>query len=156
MSAVLREKINETLKSSIKSREEIRTATMRLLLAALKDRDIAARSKGNDKGISDDEVLSLIQTMIKQRHESATAYKNAGRAELAARELQEITVLEDFLPPQMSDEEIEKLIIKNIVDLEITGIRDMGRIMAELKQNYAGQMDFSRASQLVRDKLSQL
>lgn len=153
MSSALRIRLSEELKQSLQARAEIKTATVRLILAALKDRDISARSKGNNEGISDDDILSLLQTMIKQRNESVKMYQEGGRPELAAREQAEIGVIEDFLPKQLSEAEIEKVVRETIEKSEATTVKDMGRVMALLKAEYAGQMDFSKASLCVKKEL---
>ncbi len=153
MSSALRIRLSEELKQSLQARTEIKTATVRLILAALKDRDISARSKGNNEGISDDDILSLLQTMIKQRNESVKMYQEGGRPELAAREQAEIGVIEDFLPKQLSEAEIEKVVRETIEKSEATTVKDMGRVMALLKAEYAGQMDFSKASLCVKKEL---
>lgn len=153
MSSALRIRLSEELKQSLQARAEVKTATVRLILAALKDRDISARSKGNNEGISDDDILSLLQTMIKQRNESVKMYQEGGRPELAAREQAEIGVIEDFLPRQLSESEIEKIVRETIEKSEATTVKDMGRVMALLKAEYAGQMDFSKASLCVKKEL---
>ncbi|HCS72123.1 MAG TPA: glutamyl-tRNA amidotransferase [Rhodospirillaceae bacterium] len=150
---MLREQISAALKTSIKSKEACATATLRLISAAIKDRDIAARDKGNQEGISDDEILSLLQSMIKQRVESADIYDKGDRQDLAAREREEITVIERFLPAQMSADEVVAAVEGAIKDTGADCIKDMGKCMAALKQKYAGRMDFSKASALVKDKL---
>lgn len=150
---MLREKLRERLKEAMLAKEEVSVATIRLIMASLKDRDIAARSKGNADGISDDEILSMMQSMIKQRKESAALYDRAGREELAAREMMEIKVIESFMPRQMSETETVDAIQATIKELDAASLKDMGRVMARMKELYAGQMDFSHASALVKDKL---
>ncbi len=153
MSSVLRDTLSESLKTSMHAKEVVKTATIRLIMAAIKDRDISARSKGNSEGIADDEILSLFQTMIKQRNESIKMYSDGGRQELADREAQEIDVIHLFMPAQLSDDEIEGVVADAIKQVEAASVKDMGRVMAVLKEKYAGQMDFSKASLMVKSKL---
>jgi uncharacterized protein YqeY len=122
-------------------------------LAALKDRDIAARSKGNQDGIDEEDVLSLLQSMIKQRRDSIKLYEKGGRLELAQQESEEIDVIETFLPEQLSDEDLATAVGTAITEVEATTLKDMGKTMAILKSKYAGQMDFSKASALVKSQL---
>lgn len=150
---MLREQISAALKTSIKSKEACATATLRLISAAIKDRDIAARDKGNQDGISDDEILGLLQSMIKQRHESAAAYEKGNRQDLADREREEITVIEGFLPAQMSADEVTEAVDAVIKSTGADCIKDMGTVMAELKKQFAGRMDFAKASATVKDRL---
>ena len=117
------------------------------------DRDIAARVDGVDNSVSDDEILAILGKMIKQRKDSATAYGNAGRTELAAQELSEIEIITGFLPKQLNDDEIEDVVKKVINDSGASGIRDMGKVMGLLKKNYTGQMDFGKAGGLVKSLL---
>ena len=123
-------------------------------MAALKDRDIAARGKGDTEGISDDEILQMLQTMVKQRRESIQMYEDGGRKELAEQEAKEITIIERFLPQQLDEEQINLIVEKTINEIGADSLKDMGHIMSELRNNYAGQMDFSKASGLVKQKLS--
>ena len=150
---MLRQRITETMKSAMKAKEQTALSTARLIQAALKDRDIAARSKGNMDGIADDEILSMLQSMIKQRRDSIQMYEKGGRPELAEREAQEIDIIEGFLPEQMSDEESAAAIDAVMVELEATSMKDMGRVMAALKERFAGSMDFGKASGVVKAKI---
>ena len=150
---MLRTQINNTYKVAMKQKETIAVSTLRLIQAAIKDRDIAARSKGNTDGISDDEVLSLLQSMIKQRRDSIEAYEKGGRMELAQREAEEISIIEGFLPAQMNDDEIAAAVDSVISDVEATTLKDMGKVMATLKEQFTGQMDFGKASGAVKAKL---
>ena len=150
---MLRTQINNTYKASMKRKETIAVSTLRLIQAAIKDRDIAARSKGNTDGISDDEVLSLLQSMIKQRRDSIEAYEKGGRMELAQQEAEEISIIEGFLPAQMNDDEIAAAVDSVISDVEATTLKDMGKVMATLKEQFPGQMDFGKASSAVKTKL---
>ena len=151
---MLRTRLRDALKISMKGKDAPTVSTLRLILAAIKDRDIAARGKGNKDGVTDDEVLSLLQSMIKQRHESISLYEKGGRMELAQREAEEIAVIEEFLPEQMGADEMVAAIEGVIAELEAKSLKDMGRVMAELKENYAGKMDFSSASAGVKERLS--
>ena len=151
---MLRERLNEALKGALKRRATVEVATLRLILAALKDRDIDARGKGNMEGIGDAEVLRLLQTMIIQRKESIALYEQGGRLELAEREQEEIHVIEAFLPQQMSQPEIEAAVDAVIAETEATSLRHMGATMAELRQRYPGRMDFGKASGYVKQRLA--
>lgn len=149
-----RTEFNNVLKEAMKARDEITTATVRLIIAALKERDINARGSGRAEGINDSEIMSMLQGMIKQRQESAETYAKANRPELADRENKEIEVIRRFLPKQMSDDEVRKVIDGLINDMNIRDVREMGKLMAELKNRYAGQMDMGKASGLVKEKLA--
>ena len=151
---MLRDRIAESLKDAMKSKDDIGVASMRLIQAALKDRDIAARSKGNMDGISDDEILSMLQSMIKQRRDSIEMYEKGGRPELAEREAQEIDVIEGFLPEQMDDDAVAEIIETTIREMEASTMKDMGRVMGALKERHAGAMDFGKASGIVKARLS--
>ena len=149
----MRERIAQAMKDALKSKDQATLSTIRLIVAALKDRDIAARSDNNHDGISDDEILSMLQTMIKQRNESAKMYEDGGRPELAAAEQAEIELIKQFLPEQLSHDDIEKAIKGAVAETGAASIKDMGKVMAHLKEHYAGQMDFSAASQMVKAAL---
>lgn len=149
-----RTEFNTAMKEAMKAKEEIALSTVRLILAALKDRDIAARGAGKSDGIEDSEILSMLQSMIKQRKESASTYADAGRDELAAREEAEIDVIQGFLPQQMDDADVETVIAELIAEVGAQDIKDMGKVMGALKSKYAGQIDMGKASGLVREKLS--
>jgi uncharacterized protein YqeY len=123
-------------------------------LAAIKDRDIAARSKGNDDGIGNDDVLQLLQSMVKQRRESISMYEKGGRMELAEAEKEEIEIIQAFLPKQFDDAEIKEAVATVISEISAQGIRDMGKVMAALREKYAGQMDFGKASAIVKQTLA--
>ena len=150
---MLRAQLNDALKTAMLGKDTRTVATVRLILAALKDRDIAARPRGLSDGIPDEEILQMLQSMIKQRRESIILYEQGGRLELAEQEAEEITVIERFLPRQMTADEVAAAIESVIADLGATGIKDMGRIMAALKERYAGRMDFARASATVKARL---
>jgi uncharacterized protein YqeY len=151
---MLRNTFTEQMKQALLAKEEIKLATLRLIIAALKDRDIAARSKGNRDGISDEDILSMLQSMIKQRQESIKLYEQGNRPELAAREQAEIVVIQTFLPKQLSDDEVKAVIDGIIKSTGATGVKDMGKVMAEMKAKYTGQLDFSKASGLVKERLA--
>ena len=149
----MRENIVAAMKQALKGKDQAALGTMRLIMAALKDRDIAARGNGNPDGISDVDILGLLQTMIKQRTESAKMYNDGGRPELAAAEEAEIAIIKGFLPAQLSDEEMKSAIAAAIEQTSAASVKDMGQVMGFLKSNYAGQMDFSAASQAVKTVL---
>lgn len=149
-----RDELTTALKESLKSKDQIAMSTIRLITAAIKDRDIAARSKGNQDGIDDAEILSLMQSMIKQRQESSKTYADNGRDELAERELDEIKIIERFLPQQMSEEETSAAIEAIIAKTGASSIKDMGKVMGELKSRYAGQLDMAKAGGAVKAKLA--
>ena len=151
---MLRSELKEALNSAMKGRELRAVSTIRLILAALKDRDIAARSKGNMEGISDAEILSLLQSMVKQRRESAELYEKGGRPELAQQEMEEIGVIHRFMPAQMSEDEMRAAIAQLVTDLGASSIKDMGRIMAALRERYAGRMDFAKAGALIKEQFA--
>jgi uncharacterized protein YqeY len=150
----LRAQLNEAMKEAMKSKDAKRLATVRLVLAALKDKDIAARSETSRELLGDDEILGLLAKMIKQREESATAYDAGNRPELAAGEREEITIIRSFMPAQMDEAQMKEAVQKAIVELSAVSIKDMGKVMAILKERYAGQMDFSRASAATKEALS--
>ncbi len=150
----IRTRLSDALKTAMKSQDKRSTSTLRLILAAIKDRDIAARSKGNTEGLSDDEILGVLQTMIRQRQESAELYDKGGRPELAADERAEIVVIESFLPRQMSEVEMDEAIGQVIAESGASSMKDMGKAMAALRSRYAGRMDFARASQRVKERLT--
>ena len=150
---MLRDEISNAYKSAMKQKEAVTVSTLRLILAAIKDRDIAARLKGNSDGITNDEILSLMQSMIKQRGDSIDAYEKGGRMELAHREAEEIAIIEGFLPAQMTPETVLNAVEEVIKEVNAETLKDMGKVMATLKQRFAGQMDFAKASSIVKAKL---
>ncbi|MBR9973071.1 GatB/YqeY domain-containing protein [Magnetospirillum sulfuroxidans] len=150
---MLRTQLNDTLKSAMLSKDSRVVSTVRLILAALKDRDIAARSRAVMDGISDDEILQMLQSMIKQRRESISLYEQGGRLELAQQEQDEIAIIERFLPQQLSEAEMTDAVSAIIAELGAGGIKDMGRVMATLKERHAGTMDFTKASALTKKLL---
>tara|TARA_A100001015_G_scaffold300582_1_gene386187 strand:- start:382 stop:837 length:456 start_codon:yes stop_codon:yes gene_type:complete len=149
----MRESIASAMKNALKEKDQISLSTIRLISAALKDRDIAARSADNNEGISDDEILSMLQTMIKQRNESVKMFEQGNRPELAASEQAEIAVIQQFLPAQLGEEDVKLAITTAISETDANSVRDMGKVMSYLKEKYAGQMDFSAASQKVKSAL---
>ena len=151
---MLRTRLDEGLKLAMRARNECATSTMRLILAALKDRDIAERGKGNASGLSDEQILAMLRSMIKQRHESIRLYEQGGRTDLAKREADEIAVIEHFLPPLMDEAAIEHAVMAVISETGAATLKDMGRVMALLKERFPGQMDFARAGALVKARLS--
>ena len=146
----MRERITNELKDAMRAKDAPRLSTIRLIQAAIKDRDIAARTDGVDQGVPDDEILAILAKMIKQRHESAKTYEEAGRLELAEKERAEILVIEEFLPRQLADDEVEAAVREVVAKTGALSIRDMGRVMAALKERYAGQMDFGKAGSAVK------
>ncbi len=150
---MLREQIKSELVSAMKEKNESKTATLRLINAAIKDKDIEARPKGNLNGIDDGAILSLLQSMIKQRRESIDMYQKGNRTDLAAKEQAEIDIIAAFLPKQLSQEEVKAKIQEVIAATGAASIKDMGKVMAALKAQYAGQMDFASASALIKQLL---
>ena len=151
---MLRDEISGALKSSMKEKSQISVSTLRLIQAAIKDRDIAARSKGVDDGISDDEILQVLQTMVRQRNESIEMYKKGDRNELAEREAQEIEVIQGFMPRQLDDAEMDAAITEVIEATGAESIKDMGKAMGALRAQYAGQMDFGKAGAALKQRLA--
>jgi hypothetical protein len=151
---MLRARIGDALKLAMKAKEKHTVSTIRLIMAALKDRDIAARSKGSNDGVGEDEILSILQSMIKQRHESVAMYEKGGRAELAEQEATEIAIIKTFLPEQMDDAAVNAAVQETIDNLSANSLKDMGKVMRVLKEEFAGKMDFSKASAEVKSKLS--
>ena len=149
-----RASIMAATKQAMKDKAVNRLSTLRLISAAFKDRDIAARAEGNDDGVGNDELLAILGKMTRQRSESAKTYEEAGRIDLAERELEEITVIEEFLPRQLDDGEVAAAIDAAIDAVGANSIRDMGKVMGELKGKYTGQMDFGSVGAKVKAKLS--
>jgi uncharacterized protein YqeY len=148
----MRETISDALKAATKAQDKRRVSTLRLVVAAIKDRDIAARGLGKSQA-TDAELLELFARMIKQREESEKIYRDAGRADLATQEAEEIAIIREFLPAQLSDADTESAIAAAIAEAGATSVKDMGKVMAALKARYAGQMDFAKASAAVKAKL---
>lgn len=149
----LRDDINDVLKESVKTKAKRRVATLRLVNAAIKDRDIAARTDGPGDGVGDDIVLEILAKMVKQRTESEKIYEDAGRIELAAQEAEEIEIIRAFLPKQLSKDEMREVVARVVAEIEAKSLKDMGRTMGALKERYAGRMDFSKAGAMVKELL---
>jgi uncharacterized protein YqeY len=149
----MRDTINAALKEATKAQNKRRVSTLRLISAAIQNRDIAARTAGTERA-TDAELLELLAKMIKQREESEDIYAKADRPELATQEAEEIVIIREFLPQQLSDQETEKAIAEAVAEAGAESIKDMGKVMAALKSRYAGQMNFGKASALVKAKLS--
>jgi uncharacterized protein YqeY len=151
---VLRTQLNDALKRAMKAKDSCAVSTIRLVLAALKDRDIAARGQGGDEKISEDEILQVLQKMVRQRRESIEMYEKGGREDLVAREKREILVIENFLPKPLDEAEAREAVESAIAELNADSIKQMGQVMAELKRRYPGRMDFAKASALVKERLA--
>ncbi|WBU55888.1 GatB/YqeY domain-containing protein [Paracoccus sediminicola] len=150
----LKTKIQSATKDAMKARDQLRLSTLRLISAAIKDREIAARTGEGEGGVmSDADLVAILSKMVKQRQESARSYEEGGRLELAEKENAEIAVIEEFLPRRMSEEEARAAVDGVIAELNAESVRDMGRVMGELKTRYAGQMDFGAVGQMVKQKL---
>ncbi|MEM5519963.1 GatB/YqeY domain-containing protein [Sulfitobacter sp. AS59] len=150
----LRTRITDAMKQAMKDKAADRLSTLRLINAAIKDKDIAARADGGDDGVGDPEVLAILGKMAKQRMESVRAYEEGGRLDLADREREEIAIIEEFLPRQLSEEESAKAVDDAIAEVGATSIRDMGKVIGLLKGKYTGQMDFGAVGPKVKDRLS--
>ena len=150
----MRTRIGDALKDAMKSKDAARLSTLRLINAAIKDKDVALRGEAEGNGVGDDEVLGILGKMVKQRQESARAYEEGGRLELAEKEREEIAVIEDYLPRQLSEEEVAKAVDDAIAATGADSIRDMGRVMGVLKSKHTGQMDFGAVGPRVRERLS--
>jgi len=150
----LRQRISTDLKAALKARDQLRLSTLRLISAAIKDRDIALRSEGKDGEMSDTEILTVLARMVKMRQESVRAYEEGGRLELVEQEQAEIAVIEDYLPRQLDADDTEAAIATTVAELGATSIRDMGRVMNLLRERHTGQMDFARVGPMVKERLS--
>lgn len=142
---MIRERLSGDLKDATKSKDADRAATLRLIAAAIKDRDIAARTDDNVQGVSDEEIQGILGKMVRQRQESARSYEEGGRLDLAEQERSEIKIIEQYLPRQLSETEVKQAIDEAIEDTGARSIRDVGKVMAQLKSRHTGQMDFTRA-----------
>jgi hypothetical protein len=151
---MLRQKLNDALKVAAKSGDKRALSTIRLILAALKDRDIAARGRGQSDGITEAEILEMLQKMVKQRHESIELYRRGQRDDLVRQEEEEIAVIDRFRPQAMDESATAAAVGEVMTELEANSIKDMGRVMAALKERYAGRMDFSKASGIVKGRLA--
>ncbi|SMH34173.1 hypothetical protein SAMN05661107_0502 [Maritimibacter sp. HL-12] len=150
----MRSRLNEALKTAMKEKDAARLSTLRLINAAIKDRDIALRGEGEETEVSDDDILAILGKMVKQRQESARAYEEGGRLELAEKELAEIKVIEEFLPKPLSADETEAAITAAIAEVDASSIRDMGKVMAVLKGKFTGRMDFGKVGPAIKARLS--
>lgn len=150
----LRERISTDLKQAMKDKDTTRLSTLRLISAAIKDRDIARRGEGEDRQLTEAELVAILTRMVKQRQDSARAYEEGGRLELVEREKAEIAVIEDYLPRQLREDEIRKAIEKVITETGAQSIRDMGGVINKLKQRHAGQMDFGKVGPMVKARLA--
>jgi uncharacterized protein YqeY len=150
---MLREQVTEALKIAMRAHDQETVSTLRMIMAGIKDKDISIRPSGRADGINDPEILTLLQGMVKQRRESVALYRQGGRQDLVAKEEAEIGVIERFMPKQMTPNDIEAAIAALIAETGAASIKDMGRVMSELKARYAGQMDFSAAGPAVKARL---
>ncbi|ENN87867.1 hypothetical protein RHSP_48440 [Rhizobium freirei PRF 81] len=149
---MIRETLSNAQKDAMKAKDAARLSTVRLILAAVKDKDIANRGLGKEQA-SDDEILQLLAKMIKQREESEKIYVEGGRPELAAKEREEITVIQGFMPEQLSEEKVREICVAIVAELGAQGLKDMGKCVAALRERYAGQMDFAKASAILKELL---
>ena len=148
----MRETIAQALKNALKAQEKLRISTLRLVNAAIQDRDISNRGAGKDP-VSDDDILQILAKMVKQREESAKAFEDGGRPELAAQEREEIGIIREYLPKQMDDDAVKQAVADAIAETGAEGLRDMGRVMNLLKERFTGQMDFGKAGGIVKASL---
>ncbi len=151
---MLREQLTEALKDAMRGQEKRRTTTLRLILAAIKDRDIAGRENGSRDLVGDDDILPLLQKMVRQRRESIETFEKGGRMDLADQEREEIVIIESFLPRQMGDAEIAAAVDAVAAEMGAAGLKDMGRVMTALRERYPGTMDFGKASAVAKARLS--
>ena len=148
-----RDNLKQSLDASLKSRDEIATSTLRLILAAVKDHDIQFRTKKKGEYISDQEILTILQNMVKQRKESVSIYSKAGRQDLKKREEKEIEIIKSFLPTQIKSNDLEKIILETIKELDCESLKDLGKVISNLKEKYPGQMDMREVADLAKKKL---
>ena len=151
---MLRERLSAALKEAMKSKAKVRLSTLRLIMAAVKEQDIAAHAQDRCDGVTDEEILAVLSKMVKQREESAKTYEEGGRVEMAETERAEIEVIREFMPRQLSEAEIEHAVQDVVKDLEATNLKDMGKCMASLKAKYSGAMDFAQAGAMVKKALN--
>ena len=147
---MIRERFASDLKDAIKARDAKRVSTLRLITAAIKDRDIAARTEDNSDGVGDADILAILGKMIRQRQESARAYDEGGRLDLADQERAEIVIIQDYLPRQLTDAEVEKAVAAAVAETGASSVRDMGKVMGLLKARYTGQMDFAKVGATIK------
>ena len=150
---MLRERLSEALKVSMKAKNPRAVSTLRLILAALKDRDIAARGRGVTDGVGEPEIIEMMQKMVRQRHESIELYERGGRPELAQQEAEEIAIIEGYLPKQLDEAETLQAVDAVLAELGAGNLKDMGRVMAALKERFGGRMDFGKAGARVKQRL---
>ena len=148
-----RENLKQSLDASLKNRDEIATSTLRLILAAIKDHDIQFRTKKKGEYISDQEILNILQNMVKQRKESVSIYAKAGRQDLKKREEKEIEIINSFLPAQIKSNDLEEIIIETIKELDCQSLKDLGKVISNLKEKYPGQIDMREVADLAKKKL---
>ena len=151
---MFRTELSDALKDAMRAKEVRAVSTLRLILAALKDRDIAARGKGKSEGIGDDDILDLLQKMVRQRRDSIELFEQGDRQDLADKEAEEIEIIQRFLPKHLDPDQVRGAVQEVIEELEAATIKDMGRVMAALKERYAGRMEFGKASALVKERLA--
>jgi len=150
---LLRNRFKNDLLSAMKAKDTIKVSTLRLILAAIKDRDLESRSKGTGDTVSDSIVLEILSKMVKQRLETAKVYQGAGRDELANTEKKEIIVINAYMPKMLTADEVEKVINDTIVDIEAKSLRDLGKVISKIKKDYSGRCDFADVSQMIRERL---
>jgi uncharacterized protein len=150
---MLRQRLSDDLKEALKARDARSVSTLRLVLAALKDRDIAARVKGNTTGVPDGEIIDMLQKLVAQRRDSIEMYQKGARADLVQQETEEIAVIQRYMPKGLTEAEMDEAVAAAIVVVGASTIKDMGKVMARLKEQFAGQMDFAKAGALVKQKL---
>lgn len=151
---MLKQKLSDDLKTAMRTKESRRIATLRLVLAAIKEREISARTESDKPGVTDDEIILILSKMVKQRRDSIRLYEEGGRIDLAEQEKSEITVIEGYLPKQMSDAEVQTVCAGVRDELNAAGLKDMGRCMAVIKERYTGQIDMGSASKVMKSALS--
>ncbi len=149
----LRDQITDATKEAMRAKQPLRVSTLRLVSAAIKDRDIAARAEDRCSGVTDAEILSILSKMVKQREESAKTYEDNGRPELADREREEIAIVREFMPQPLSENDLKNAVAKIIEESGATCLKDMGKIMGQLKTNYAGRIDMGKAGAVVKSHL---
>ncbi len=149
----MRTRLNQMLKTAMKEKDATRLSTLRLITAAIKDRDIAKRGEGETAEVSGEEILAILGKMVKQRQESARVYEEGGRLELAEKELDEVRIIEEFLPRPLSEDEVQEAVETAVAAVGAESIRDMGRVMGELKGKYMGRMDFGTVGPMVKARL---
>jgi len=150
---LLRNKFKNNLQDAMKAKDSIKVSTLRLILAAIKDRDIAYRSKGKEEIIPDSVILEILAKMVKQRIETAKLYEKAGRVELANSEKKEIDVINAFMPKMLTKEELDTIIEESIISIDAKSLRDLGKVISKIKENYSGRCDFADVSQIIRKRL---